>query len=329
MNQMITAVILFAAIYLAFIFGKRWFPAYQNRLKPIGIPDNLGIKPNLGLEGLAERLEKAWDNEYAANVKERVLAEGKMTASEYDMYELELKRFFLMSALLKNVPMYNEQVDEIWHEMLMFTKNYETFSFKFTGCYIHHEPNVTKNLLSETVHAKNSSERAWFELIYTNLFEWSPNTFIIFGPFRFELDQEVLWDFEASTIPELSEKYFNPKNVEAEAAAGALIKKLIDDIDTIRHNENLKSGKISLKKNSTSDSILIPTVLFTSYYGIDDQEIKKEASRNNCSGWSTCTGSGPDHKHDHNHHDHSCSSGNSCSSSSCSSSSCGSSCGGS
>ncbi|MBM7691364.1 hypothetical protein JOC77_000769 [Peribacillus deserti] len=327
MEEVLAGVIVLAGIFLAAVYSKRWFPVDRNRLKSIMIPDNLGVKPNLGLEPLAEKLEKAWNEEYADHVKLRVLEEGKVTSADYDWYELELKRFFMMSSLLKNVPMYNDSVDEIWHEMLMFTKNYETFSNDFAGEYIHHQPNVSKDSSSEEFYAKNNADRAWFEWIYTNLFEWSPNTEIIYGPFKFHLDQAILLDIETSTMSDLLTTRFKPKNKEAEAAVELLISKMKNDIYAIKNLEP-SNYKINLTKNSSTDPLMLQTMLFTSYYGIENQEIEKEMVRSKCSGWSSCTVTYSSDKHDKNHQDQSsCRSNHSCSGSSCSSSSCGSSCG--
>ncbi len=37
--------------------------------------------------------------------------------------------------------MLSEDVDEIWHDMILFTKEYQRFSEKFLGKMLHHIPN--------------------------------------------------------------------------------------------------------------------------------------------------------------------------------------------
>jgi hypothetical protein len=38
--------------------------------------------------------------------------------------------------------MFSEEVDEIWHDMLLFTQKYQVFSEQFLGTMLHHTPNT-------------------------------------------------------------------------------------------------------------------------------------------------------------------------------------------
>lgn len=50
-----------------------------------------------------------------------------MKTLEYRWKLLELKRYFIMASLLKQLPMFSEEVDELWHEMLMLRNPTLTF----------------------------------------------------------------------------------------------------------------------------------------------------------------------------------------------------------
>lgn len=38
-----------------------------------------------------------------------------------------------------------QEIDEMWHEFILFTKDYMDFCERYFGCYIHHLPNVFDN----------------------------------------------------------------------------------------------------------------------------------------------------------------------------------------
>ncbi|MGV3240908.1 hypothetical protein ACEF17_12555, partial [Streptococcus hyovaginalis] len=78
---------------------------------------------------------------------------------------LELKRFLLLKALVPSLEMYSPSIDNLWHESILFTKNYNEFCHKLKGDFIHHNPN-----LHSTV---NIIGRYWFDWLY--LFLFKPN----------------------------------------------------------------------------------------------------------------------------------------------------------
>lgn len=80
-----------------------------------------------------------------------------------------------MASLLKQVPMFSDEVDDLWHEMLMFTKSYADFCAELMGSTVHHEPAITRR---ETPGA-----RAWFDWVYCQLFEFTPYSAAIWGDF--------------------------------------------------------------------------------------------------------------------------------------------------
>ncbi len=59
--------------------------------------------------------------------------------------------------------MFSEEVDEVWHDMLLFTQKYQRFSEKFLGRMLHHTPNAK--------HDPAPQERAFFDWIFSQMFE--------------------------------------------------------------------------------------------------------------------------------------------------------------
>lgn len=162
----------------------------RSRTKEIGV-QSLPQKPyaelaeSLGIrlpeaEPLKRQLDTAWNSRLEADVKKRLLQKGVMTEEEFGWHLLELKRFFLLSAFMVNVPMYSKKVDAIWHEMLLFTKEYADFCEQFTGHMIHHQPSVHSGK-NRTDH---QHDRAVFEMMYSVVFQIDEAAEAIQGPFR-------------------------------------------------------------------------------------------------------------------------------------------------
>ncbi|PGM59581.1 hypothetical protein [Bacillus sp. AFS053548] len=151
--------------------------AYYNVLYNQCNTNNLKVKSNFANLSFVSRLEKAWKMGFLANVKERVMEKEDWSNEKYSFMERELKRFFLMAAIFENVPMYSQEVDKIWHEMILFTKSYHNFCKAFCDEMVHHEPNVHKDGVTIT---DRSDARAVYNLLYNTLFETtSVNTYVL------------------------------------------------------------------------------------------------------------------------------------------------------
>jgi hypothetical protein len=55
---------------------------------------------------------------------------------------LEVKRYLLLAAEQERrpLPMFSVRVDEVWHQFILFTREYHEFCDRFAGCYLHHSP---------------------------------------------------------------------------------------------------------------------------------------------------------------------------------------------
>jgi hypothetical protein len=170
------------------LFSSASGPRRSERAKPYyyssHIPERLGIRSELaeGTRDLVRRLEIALKEPYLTQVKERVLSRHPAIGdAAYGWMELEMKRFFVLTALQRNVPMYSDDVDLIWHEMLMFTREYQQFCDEFTGFYIHHRPNISAD--SSSFSDTQNYDRDMFELVYAALYDTAPENLRLLGSF--------------------------------------------------------------------------------------------------------------------------------------------------
>ncbi|WP_212968563.1 hypothetical protein [Paenibacillus cineris] len=200
------------------------------------IPPYIGINKEIqGLSDLVIRLENALGTDYMEHVKQRVMERHPISQAQYQWMLLEVKRFFLMCAILKQVPMFSKDADLIWHEMLMFTRDYDRFCTTFAGRFIHHQPNVAytnnKKLPEE--------ERARYDLIYSMLFHIYPANEALLNPFfQFKIDEEFFQTFDNLNDQEIRSRYFQSSS---DAAIEAIQLAIIGSIR--KHYRDVKSAK--------------------------------------------------------------------------------------
>lgn len=205
--------------------------AQKNREVKNYVTPNLGIQTyneelERNLVKLIEHLEAALDPDYIQAVKERVMREHKINEADWENRWFEWKRFCVMTTIYRNVQMYSREVGEIWHEMLMFTREYEDFSRKFLGSTLHHAPNVQSEGL-------DPEERAWFDLIYLSLFKATEYSHETWGAFvQHPLACTVIKDFSSLSKEELMEKYFQKELFSQIAPLKNVVSLLISSIQT-------------------------------------------------------------------------------------------------
>ncbi|WP_273129327.1 hypothetical protein [Bacillus weihaiensis] len=297
-----------------------------NRRRPLRnqpLPENLGIKLEGGLT-IVNELDKSLPTSYEENVKNRVLRENpRWKDHEFDWAFFELKRYFVMNSLLKSVPMFSEHVDEVWHEMLMFTRDYDQFSKKFYGEKLHHMPNLESTPIP--------GERAFFDWVYLSLFESTANSRSIWGGFlKHPIKREVLDDFRTLSRAELLTKYFRSGDdwLEEKTQIIEKLKREINDADIVKR-ENKGFERSHSRDESHIYSYALGAAVFYSLYEEDQFEsgmsniipneyykTENHGGGSSCSGFSCSSG---DSGHDSGGGD---GGGSSCSS-------CGGGCGGS
>lgn len=90
---------------------------------------------------LLERLPEvlAFRAEY---LEQKLLTLGvAATPAEAAFLFQEVKKYLVLSQLSDvPVPMFSARVDEVWHQFVLFTRQYQEFCCEFAGHYLHHEP---------------------------------------------------------------------------------------------------------------------------------------------------------------------------------------------
>jgi hypothetical protein len=280
--------ILFARKKLAFTFGLS--------------PKSIETKPLKGLKKLSENLEQSLSKSYMKNVEERVMKEKKLKENEYNWRLLDLKRYFILTSLLKESPMFSDKVDDLWHEMLMFTREYDDFSKKYAGNILHHSPNVSKT--------PDPDLRGFFDWVYAELFFIrKENIHLYKGFFRHPVNPTIVEEFKTLSENELIDKYFKSDSNYFSTIL-SLISSMKKTANSVKDYEKRvvqeKMRKSKIQKNF--NAMLVP-FLSVSYFHYDEFA---SYMKTGVASSSSCT---------------SCGSSSSCSSTSSCSSSC-SSCGG-
>lgn len=254
----------FIMIGLFILLGSTLFSSAKKKsLHNDPVPEQLGVQVAEGIQ-IVNRLDQSLQEFYIDNVKNRVLqSHPKWKEHEFEWGMFELKRYFLMNSVLKSVPMFSRHVDEIWHEMLMFTREYEQFSKNFYSDILHHTPNLESTPIP--------GERAFFDWIYASLFEVTTNSRMIWGSFfQNPIKREILEDFRLLSEDELLSKYFR-KNEEWLEVKRYLIKKMKNEI---HEAEQQKTGskKLTSHPSTSSADLYSYAAMAAVFYSIHDEE---------------------------------------------------------
>ena len=294
------ALLLLLAVVIWFILFLR------NKLSfTFGLPpkSSLEITPIKGLKKLSDHLEESLSKSYLENVEARVRKENKLLENEYEWRLLDLKRYFILTSLLKESPMFSEKVDELWHQMLMFTREYDDFSKKYQGSILHHSPNVKA--------APDPDLRGFFDWVYAELFLIrKENIHLYKGFFRYPVHPSIIEEFRNLPEAELIDRYFRSDTKYSTAVLSLIssMKKTANQIKDYQKSEIHEKMRKS-KREQKFNNMLVP-VLSVSYFHYEEFSSYMKISSANSSSCTSCGSASS-----------SCSS---CSSSSCSScSSCG------
>jgi hypothetical protein len=179
----------------------------------------------------------------------------------------------------------------------MFTKEYNDFSHRFIGTFLHHQPNM-----------KNESDpdlRGFFDWIYSNCFTiYKESIFLYNGFFRHPVSKKVIDDFTKLEIGELKKKYFRTDSKYEHIIESIILnmKKQAQSILVLTTTDaaSLRANAISNKK---MHELLLPALVF-SYFEYDNyssfmlktSDTSSSASScsfcSSCSNCSSCSGSG-------------------------------------
>lgn len=259
--EFIPIVILIGLFIL--IASTRLSTSKKKSLNNDPIPEQLGVQ---GAEGIpiVKKLDQSLRESYIDNVKNRVLQNHpKWKEHEFEWGMFELKRYFLMNGVLKSVPMFSHHVDEIWHEMLMFTRDYEQFSKNFYSDILHHTPNLDSTPIP--------GERAFFDWVYISLFEVTTNSRKIWGRFlQNPIKREIIQDFRVLAEDELLSMYFR-KNEEWMDVKRYLIRKMKTEIQEADQQKTDPKG-LAPHRTASSESIFMYAATAAVFYSIHDED---------------------------------------------------------
>lgn len=183
-----------------------------------------GIHENLLINKIELKFEKSIGIDYYEYIKDRILEKNpNLDGQMFESRWIEMKRFFIMRAIVPVVTMFSHEIDEIWHEMLMHTKEYFRFSNAYMGEMIHHQPHMKGSI--------DKSGRAWFDWMYLHLFKLEENSWNLWNGFLLnKLNDEFIEFIDVNSNEIIISKLFNVKLIEeyseSEEFFNMLIKKL-------------------------------------------------------------------------------------------------------
>ncbi|NEU31674.1 hypothetical protein GN156_12955 [bacterium LRH843] len=285
MGKMIFIILIAIIIVISFAKLRK---KKKLQLKYEKVPSQLGFLNPIG-KPIASHLELSLLRNFQKDVKGRMLqSHSKWNENDFSWRLFELKRYFVLNSMLKTVPMFSSEVDEVWHEMLMFTKEYESFSQKFFKGFLHHTPNLDATPIP--------GERAFFDWMYLSLFKPKFNSRLLWGGFLSDpIKKEILDDFNHLSEEELLERYFR-QNGDWMETKRYLIQKMKKEISQARDFE--KENKTFRKVTSENEyHKLLPAAVFFSLYEPDlyqhnMNELLPYYSAKSAGGSSSCSGYG-------------------------------------
>ncbi|WP_261836453.1 glycine-rich domain-containing protein [Vibrio ishigakensis] len=82
---------------------------------------------------------------YRAPFLEQKLMQSQVfrNAEEFNAALNEFKKYCLLNKLgYQNLGMHSEKVDALWHQFILFTREYHDFCIEHLGSFLHHEPSL-------------------------------------------------------------------------------------------------------------------------------------------------------------------------------------------
>lgn len=80
---------------------------------------------------------------YRAPFLEQKLMQSQVfrNAKDFNTAFDEFKKYCLLNKLgYQNLGMHSEKVDALWHQFILFTREYHDFCIEHLGSFLHHEP---------------------------------------------------------------------------------------------------------------------------------------------------------------------------------------------
>ncbi|ANU10233.1 hypothetical protein BBH88_07925 [Planococcus antarcticus DSM 14505] len=211
----------------------------------------------------AQELEDAYTLDYQLHIYNRMVKETEYSQETILELMFEQKRFLLMASILKKVPMFSKAIDEVWHQQLMFTNDYQNFTQKFAGQFIHHAPNMDGR--------DGADDKFLFDMMYKKLFIEKLFSAKSWGSPFYETvpSDSFIAEWSDSGIPQLQSRYFFDKS-EIHCSVQGLIRDIKNDIESAENKgefgrfleQQSRIVKGSYPALGTSNELTLPYVLW-------------------------------------------------------------------
>lgn len=188
----------------------------------------------------------------------------------------ELKKFLFLAGVSKKLPMFSEEVDEIWHFFLEEKSLYENFCIDFIGELIEHHPH--------SIPKKLPKERAWFDFLYLSFFPISSHS-SLWGDFLKERDEHRIWIGKMIDAPDELIDLFGRQTAIAES-----VDTLQDFLQFARKQLTADAPKYAYERIQQTDGYWYGAALFSLYFYQSDEDFflhKKDAYSRDSAGESS------------------------------------------
>ena len=156
--------------------------------RPFDIPDHVHLSADQ-----LDRLRVIEDYDLWFIV-ERVREKGTLSAQQADEAVTEFRKYMALVALGNpELGMHSSEVDEIWHNFILFTREYAEFCHRICGHMIHHRPNTSRR------PALPSASVSEFQLAYATFFGPPPPMWTMNGMLRSAMARALMRFVELMT----------------------------------------------------------------------------------------------------------------------------------
>lgn len=106
----------------------------------------LGVRPDLRLSVEQVEMMRSLEGSDLWFVKERLARKDLVTPERIPGAILEFKRYMGLVGLgYRGLGMLSREVDEVWHALILFTREYEEFCRAAFGSFVHHVPRTNRS----------------------------------------------------------------------------------------------------------------------------------------------------------------------------------------
>src|SRR3989344_5735287 len=108
----------------------------------------LGILPSVYLSDRQKKMLKKLHSFRAPYLEEKLLEKEIFSKKEYNHHFKEFKRYIALTQMTAApLAVLTSEVDEVWHQFILFTREYHDFCDEVAGDYIHHVPSTRRTPL--------------------------------------------------------------------------------------------------------------------------------------------------------------------------------------